>query len=75
MKHIGMAFGERKGHFLAIRPKPKYATWIGRSLKQTQPKPNDTAATVITDHSMLPDNSVRAYTKHDDKEEQSHKGN
>uniref|UniRef100_A0AC35GGT9 Uncharacterized protein n=1 Tax=Panagrolaimus sp. PS1159 TaxID=55785 RepID=A0AC35GGT9_9BILA len=29
-RRVGMGFGERKAHFFAIRPKPKYATWIGR---------------------------------------------
>ncbi|VDM94946.1 unnamed protein product [Thelazia callipaeda] len=25
-----MGFGERKAHYLSIRPKPMYATWLGR---------------------------------------------
>ncbi|EJW74434.1 hypothetical protein WUBG_14658 [Wuchereria bancrofti] len=25
-----MGFGERKAHYLSIRPKPCYATWLGR---------------------------------------------
>lgn len=29
-RRVAMGFGERKAHYLAIRPKPKYATWIGR---------------------------------------------
>uniref|UniRef100_A0AC35GN80 RNA helicase n=1 Tax=Panagrolaimus sp. PS1159 TaxID=55785 RepID=A0AC35GN80_9BILA len=78
-RRVGMGFGERKAHFLAIRPKPKYATWIGRKKgiieAKARPKPNDAAATVITDQSMFPDHSVRAHTKYNDKEEQPHKGN
>lgn len=30
-----MGFGERKAHFLAIRPKPIYATWLGRRRNAT----------------------------------------
>uniref|UniRef100_A0A915B7P9 Uncharacterized protein n=1 Tax=Parascaris univalens TaxID=6257 RepID=A0A915B7P9_PARUN len=57
-----MGFGERKAHFLAIRPKPIYATWLGKRRNATvieakAPAIAMAAAVDMTDHSALPDTS------------------
>uniref|UniRef100_A0A7E4UXH0 Sas10 domain-containing protein n=1 Tax=Panagrellus redivivus TaxID=6233 RepID=A0A7E4UXH0_PANRE len=62
-RRLAMGFGERKAHYLAIRPKAKYATWIGRKKGVIEAKPKEkktvVAKAIVTDHSMLPDQSVR----------------
>ncbi|VDM40891.1 unnamed protein product [Toxocara canis] len=57
-----MGFGERKAHYLAIRPKPIYATWLGRRrntpvIEAKAPPVAMAAAVDMTDHSALPDSS------------------
>uniref|UniRef100_A0A0R3S429 Protein LTV1 homolog n=1 Tax=Elaeophora elaphi TaxID=1147741 RepID=A0A0R3S429_9BILA len=53
-----MGFGERKAHYLSIRPKPCYATWLGRrrNVIEAKPSPMAIAASVdMTDHSAVPE--------------------
>nr|CDP96799.1 Bm10076, isoform a [Brugia malayi] len=65
-----MGFGERKAHYLSIRPKPCYATWLGRrrNIIEAKPSPMAIAASVdMTDHSAVPEFS-RQSVKESDKE-------
>uniref|UniRef100_A0A8R1XKR3 Uncharacterized protein n=1 Tax=Onchocerca volvulus TaxID=6282 RepID=A0A8R1XKR3_ONCVO len=55
-----MGFGERKAHYLSIRPKPCYATWLGRrrNVIEAKPSPMAIAASVdMTDHSSIPESA------------------
>ncbi|OZC11295.1 hypothetical protein X798_01711 [Onchocerca flexuosa] len=55
-----MGFGERKAHYLSIRPKPCYATWLGRrrNVIEAKPSPMAIAASVdMTDHSSIPEST------------------
>uniref|UniRef100_A0A915Q8D0 Uncharacterized protein n=1 Tax=Setaria digitata TaxID=48799 RepID=A0A915Q8D0_9BILA len=64
-----MGFGERKAHYLSIRPKPCYATWFGRrrNIIEAKPSPMAIAASIdMTDHSTVPE-SNRQSTKESDK--------
>ncbi|KAI6202699.1 hypothetical protein M3Y94_00471100 [Aphelenchoides besseyi] len=58
---LSMGFGERKAHFLAIRPNPKYATWFGKKKGALEAKPMITPTAVqLTDHSTVPDKLPKA---------------
>uniref|UniRef100_A0AAF5RW79 Uncharacterized protein n=1 Tax=Wuchereria bancrofti TaxID=6293 RepID=A0AAF5RW79_WUCBA len=66
-----MGFGERKAHYLSIRPKPCYATWLGRrrNIIEAKPSPMAIAASVdMTDHSAVPEFS-RQSAKESDKQD------
>ncbi|CAD5234930.1 unnamed protein product [Bursaphelenchus xylophilus] len=51
-----MQFGERKAHYLSIRPNPKYATWVGRKKGIIEAKARVATTTNVqfTDHSSVP---------------------
>ncbi|CAG9537669.1 unnamed protein product [Cercopithifilaria johnstoni] len=66
-----MGFGERKAHYLSIRPKPCYATWLGkrRNVIEAKPSPMAIAASVdMTDHSAIPE-SIKPLAKESDKQD------
>ncbi|KAI6216892.1 hypothetical protein M3Y99_01795400 [Aphelenchoides fujianensis] len=49
-------FGQRKAHFLSIRPNPKYAQWFGKKKGTIEAKPQPAATpALVTDHSAVPE--------------------
>ncbi|MCP9261864.1 hypothetical protein DINM_005180 [Dirofilaria immitis] len=67
-----MGFGERKAHYLSVRPKPCYATWLGKRRNVIEAKPSlmALAASInITDHSTVSEfnrQSAKESEKQDD---------
>jgi len=51
-----MDFGERKAHYLSIRPSARFATWVGRKKGVIEAKPQASPSAIqFTDHSTPPE--------------------